>query len=152
MDVYIIYGSETGNAQQLAERCSSRLNELGISAGCAGMEDISLDLLSAMPTLLIITSTWGEGDPPSNAAELHYRLSKTERRFDKLHYAVFAIGMASFEHFCQAGRDFDDFLAAAGAQRLLPLTTSDDRGEEDVEPWIERLYPLLLARKAALEG
>ena len=31
MDVYIIYGSETGNAQQLAERCSSRLNELGIS-------------------------------------------------------------------------------------------------------------------------
>lgn len=152
MDVYIIYGSETGNARQLAERCSDRLNEQGISAGCAGMEDINLDVLSAIPTLLIITSTWGEGDPPSNAAELHYRLSKNERRFEKLHYAVFAIGMASFEYFCQAGRDFDEFLAAAGAQRLLPLTTSDDQGEEDLKPWLDRLYPLLRARKAAQEG
>lgn len=145
--IYIIYGSETGNARLLAESAVSQLKSQGLHAACAGMEDITPEVIGAMRLLLIITSTWGDGDPPSNASELHYQLSKTERRFDKLRYAVFAIGMASFEHFCRAGEDFDDFLARAGAKRLLPLTKSDDNGEADLEEWLRRLTPLLRAEQ-----
>lgn len=143
--IYIIYGTETGNSRLLAESAVRQLESMEIHAACAGMEDITLEVLGAMRTLLIITSTWGDGDPPSNAAELHYRLSKNERRFEKLSYAVFGIGMASFEHFCRAGEDFDDFLNQAGAKRLLPLTKSDDNGEHDLENWLLRLRPLLQA-------
>lgn len=150
--IYIIYGSETGNARLLAESAVSQLKSQGLHAACAGMEDITPEVIGAMRLLLIITSTWGDGDPPSNASELHYQLSKTERRFDKLRYAVFALGMASFEHFCRAGEDFDDFLARAGAKRLLPLTKSDDNGEADLEEWLRRLTPLLRAEQQESEG
>lgn len=150
--IYIIYGSETGNARLLAESAVSQLKSQGLHAACAGMEDITPEVIGAMRLLLIITSTWGDGDPPSNASELHYQLSKTERRFEKLRYAVFALGMASFEHFCRAGEDFDDFLARAGAKRLLPLTKSDDNGEADLEEWLRRLTPLLRAEQQGSEA
>ena len=150
--IYIIYGSETGNARLLAESAVSQLKSQGLHSACAGMEDITPEVIGAMRLLLIITSTWGDGDPPSNASELHYQLSKTERRFEKLRYAVFALGMARFEHFCRAGEDFDDFLARAGAKRLLPLTKSDDNGEADLEEWLRRLTPLLRAEQQESEG
>ena len=78
--IYIIYGSETGNARLLAESAVSQLKSQGLHSACAGMEDITPEVIGAMRLLLIITSTWGDGDPPSNASELHYQLSKTERR------------------------------------------------------------------------
>lgn len=146
MTVHILFGSETGNAEQLAEHAQEHLQSLGHEVTIDPLDDAKVaDLPQLGGVLLIITSTWGDGEPPSNAAELHYQLSKTKESLSGVRYAVFAIGMASFEHFCQAGKDFDDFLARSGAKRVLPLTLSDDNYDEDLPIWLNRLESVLQA-------
>lgn len=148
MIIHILYGSETGSTEQLAEQALEHLQQLGHEVTLDPLDDAKVsDLPQLSGILLIITSTWGDGDPPSNAAELHYQLSKNETSLTGVRYAVFAIGMASFGHFCQAGKDFDHFLAAAGAERLLPITLSDDNGAADLPLWLNKLQPILTQQK-----
>lgn len=144
MNIHILFGSETGNAEALAYRAQEQLQNHGHNVTVDPIDDAKVsDLPQLSGILLIITSTWGDGDPPGNASELHYQLSKNETTLTGVRYAVFAIGMASFEHFCQAGKDFDTFLQEAGAERLLPIALSDDNYDEDLPLWIHRLEKTL---------
>ena len=69
--ITLLYGSETGNAQGLAEIFEERLSNIGHNVTLKAMDEFKSKNLKNVEDLFIITSTQGEGDPPDNAAELH---------------------------------------------------------------------------------
>lgn len=74
MEITIIYGTETGNSESLAREAREarkKLTKLGYQARVVDMEDMTVEQLQNAGTLLVVTSTWGDGEPPSNAEALY---------------------------------------------------------------------------------
>jgi sulfite reductase (NADPH) flavoprotein alpha-component len=122
----ILYGSQTGNGRRIAAALEAAAAARGLDAELISMADYPTARLKREQALAIVVSTHGEGDPPDDALELHRFLSgKRLPALGSLRYAVLALGDSSYEKFCQAGRDFDAQLEAAGARRLAPLVECD---------------------------
>lgn len=140
MAVKILYGTETGNSEELAKQACETLKKSGIESEVVDMGDISLNDLKGCNTVFLITSTWGDGEAPGNAADLLEALqSEKEKCLSALNYAVFGIGESIYEHFCQAAIDFDDALLNLGAKRLLPVEKSEDDNEGNLQEWLKNL-------------
>ena len=122
MEITIIYGTETGNSESLAREAREKLTKLGHQATVVDMEDMTVEQLKNAGTLLVVTSTWGDGEPPSNAEALYQALKDSSEDLSTVNYAVFALGDEFYENFCQAGKDFDAFL-----ERCLLYTSPSPR-------------------------
>ena len=78
--IYILYGTETYNSEGLAQRSAARFGELGYSAEAIDMADVECVHLTQMEYALVITSTFGDGEPPSNAEVIFEELMGPARR------------------------------------------------------------------------
>lgn len=145
MKVNILYGSETGNSENLAGTAANELKKAGFEAEVQDMSGVRAADLENMTRLLVITSTWGDGEPPSNAAELHDELSAANVNLSGLTYAVLGLGKSYYDHFCQAAIDFDEYLAALGAERILELEKADGEFEDVFSVWIGNVIAKLKA-------
>ena len=93
--------------------------------------------LGQQSDLLIVTSTWGEGDPPDNALGFWERIKAEDHpRLDGLRYSVLALGDHNYEDFCGCGRRFDERLTALGATRLHPRQDCDTDYDEPAKAWM----------------
>ena len=106
--ITVLYGSETGNAQGVAEIFSERLTNLGHNVVISSMDTFKTKELKKVEDLFIVTSTHGEGDPPDNALEFHEFLhSRKAPKLEGVRFSVLALGDQTYEFFCQTGKDFD---------------------------------------------
>jgi len=118
------------------------------------MDEIEADALTAMDFLLIITSTYGEGEMPDNAQMLWDGVcTETMPRLEGMKFSVLALGDTSYDLFCQAGIYWDNKLAELGAVRLYDRIDCDVDFEEPAEQWMTAVIPLIAggAATAALE-
>lgn len=135
--ITLLYGSETGNAQGLAEIFEERLSNIGHNVTLKAMDEFKPKNLKNVEDLFIITSTQGEGDPPDNAAELHEFIhGRKAPKLEGVRFSVLALGDQTYEFFCQTGRDFDKKLEELGAERLYERVDCDVDYEEDAEKWM----------------
>ncbi|EHJ07335.1 assimilatory sulfite reductase (NADPH) flavoprotein subunit [Staphylococcus simiae] len=135
--ITVLYGTESGNAMNLAEIFTDRLIDIGHDVTLNAMDDFDTTTVSQIENLFIITSTHGEGDPPDNAWDFYDFLeSKQAPRLDHVSFSVLALGDQTYEFFCQAGKDADTGLEKLGAQRLYPRVDCDIDYEEDAEKWM----------------
>ncbi len=138
----ILYGSQTGNAESVANDAATVAKAHGLKPIVNSMDELSADALSTMEYLLIITSTYGEGEMPDNAQLLWEEMSADSApKLPNLHYAVFALGDTSYDLFCQAGIDWDNRLTALGAMRLYDRIDADVAFEEPAKAWISTVIP-----------
>jgi len=148
MEIKILFGSETGNAEGLAVEADRKLTEEGFLTEIIDMKEVTPEKLAEYENVLLLTSTWGDGDPPDNAAKLYNELKcTTSNQLSSLNYAVFAIGQSFYEHFCKTGKDFDEFLEKHGAKRLLPVELSDDDYDVLFPQWLEKVIKSLSVKK-----
>jgi sulfite reductase (NADPH) flavoprotein alpha-component len=138
MPITIIYGSETGNAEGFAETTAEKLQAAGFEATVLNMGDVKAQNLTDYSTVLVITSTWGDGEPPSNAWDLWGELgAKPKLDLSSVRYSVLALGDKSYAQFCKCGIDFDEWLTELGATRLAPRVDCDWDFEKDAQGWLE---------------
>ena len=79
------------------------------------MADATPAQVAGAQNLLVIASTWGEGDPPQRAIDFHAALMADDApRFEGVRYAVLALGDRAYAKFCETGRLFDERFAALG--------------------------------------
>jgi NADPH-dependent sulfite reductase flavoprotein alpha-component len=149
-EVTVLWGSQTGNAEEVASTCAATLTARGIPARTVSMVDMSLTDLASVRKLLVVTSTFGDGGPPDNAADLWDELSsETVPELPGLDYAVFAIGDSSYDDFCGHGRSIDARLGALGATALLPRVDCEPDYAEPAAAWLEEVISTITAGDAA---
>lgn len=134
----ILYGSQTGNAEDVAEQLAERANADGLTANAVDMLDYKPRDLKKEKNVVVLVSTHGEGDPPDNAEELHeFVHGKKAPKLEGMNFSVLAFGDTSYEQFCQTGRDFDAQLEKLGATRVVDRVDLDVDFDDTVESWID---------------
>jgi sulfite reductase (NADPH) flavoprotein alpha-component len=137
-EVTILFGSQTGNAQNLAKKAGKTLEERGFQVNVSAMSDFKPNNLKKVKNLLIVVSTHGEGDPPDNALTFHEFIhGKRAPKLEDFRYSVLALGDSSYEFFCQTGKDFDKRLEELGGTRITPRVDCDLDFEEPAAVWAE---------------
>ncbi len=134
--ITIFWGSQSGNAEGLAEAFGEQLQGRGFKPSVLSMEDFSSVDLTSLEHLLVISSTWGEGDPPDNAVEFWEYLSSDEvPQLPNLKFSVLGLGDTNYLDFCAMGKLFDARLEALGANRFAQRGDCDVDFEESAEAW-----------------
>ncbi len=134
----VLFGTETGNGREVARRVVEAAQAQGIQADLRDLAEVGRADWKRFETVLLVVSTHGEGEPPESARPAHTFLhSARAPRLSHLRYAVLALGDSSYEHFCQAGRDFDERLAELGAEALIPRVDCDVAYDDAATAWIE---------------
>lgn len=152
-EVTVLFGSQTGNGQRLAEDVSSKLKEQGFDVKTSSMMDFKRNNLKNLKNLLIVVSTHGEGEPPDNAIPLYeFLYSKRAPMLKELRFSVLALGDSSYEFFCQTGKDFDRRLEELGAKRLIPRVDCDVDFDDAAEEWFETVIGSLSDTQGAKAG
>ena len=143
-DVTILVGSQTGNCEALAEQFHELAVGQGVKTVIKNMADYKLPQLKTEQNLVVIVSTYGEGEPPDNAREMYdYLFSKRAPGMQQTRFAVLALGDSSYEFFCKTGIDFDQRLEQLGATRLLPRVDCDVDYDSAAEAWMAALLTKL---------
>lgn len=148
--VHVIYGTESGNCEALADTTAKQLKARGYQPEVSNMADLQPDQLPAMNPLLVIVSTWGDGDPPDAVVDFHAALMADDApSLEGLEFAVCALGDTSYAQFCQTGKDFDRRLEELGATRLTDREDCDLDYEEPWQSWLDRAIAVLDERQPA---
>jgi sulfite reductase (NADPH) flavoprotein alpha-component len=148
----ILYGSQTGSAEGLAKGMAKESAAHGFSARVFELNDFEKAGLTSGGRTIIISSTWGDGDPPDNAANFwNWLKSDSAPRLENLQFAVLGLGDRNYADFCGASKKFDERLAALGARRLVPRGECDIDYEAPARLWMTAVWEKLGGR-AAING
>ncbi len=146
LPVTILWGSQTGNSQALGKKLSKTLAARGHSPTLRDMAEVSASDLPDFENLVIITSTYGDGEPPDNAATLHTALHAADApTLTSVNFAVLALGDSNYPDFCKCGNDFAKRLASLGAKQLIPIIEADVDYDEPFARFIAQLESALAA-------
>lgn len=147
----ILYGSQTGNSQGLAEKYASALKAQNVDVAISSLGKFKATNLKKITNLLLIVSTHGEGDPPDQAIQFYEFLhSKRAPKLEHLHYSVLALGDSSYEFFCKTGKDFDEQFAKLGATRIVPRTDCDVDYDDAAAQWFSAVEKEFLQQTTAV--
>ncbi len=136
--VVVMWGSQSGNAEGLAQAFGQRLSASGFDAPVLSMEDHTKVNLTEEKQVLVICSTWGDGDPPDNAAEFWSSLSAEDHpRLEHMGFAALGLGDSNYLNFCAMGKKLDSRLEQLGARRLAPRLDCDVDFEGIAEEWFK---------------
>jgi sulfite reductase (NADPH) flavoprotein alpha-component len=131
----VLYGTESGNTEALADRAVKDAKKRGFKAVMKNMADISPADLAKEENLLVIVSTWGDGEAPETAVGFHKEFMTADLKLDGLRFAVCGLGDTSYEKFCEIGKQFDARLEQMGGKRVAPRADCDVDYEDTYSTW-----------------
>ena len=139
----VLFGTESGNSESLADRAVKEAKKRGFQASMRNMAECAPADLAGMPNLLVIVSTWGDGEPPETATTFYKDFMACDTSLADVRFSVCALGDTSYEKFCQTGKDIDSKLQVLGAHRVAARQDCDVDFEEDFCGWLDRALTAL---------
>ncbi|HEX4646712.1 MAG TPA: sulfite reductase subunit alpha [Verrucomicrobiae bacterium] len=134
----ILFGSQTGTAEGLARRMAKEAKSRGLDARVMDAAVHGTIDWQAERNLLVITSTYGDGDMPDNAQGFwDWLQTDAAGNLAHLNFSVLALGDTSYEQFCAAGKKIDFRLEQLGAKRIHPRADCDLDYEAATKAWME---------------
>lgn len=130
MHIHILFGTESGNAELVAEDLREALAE-SQHVECSDLADFEIGQLRADSLYLIVCSTHGEGELPQSARPFFTALSSSGLDLTHVRYAMFGLGDSSYEKYSRGSEHIDEALARRGASRLGPYGRHDASGREE---------------------
>jgi sulfite reductase (NADPH) flavoprotein alpha-component len=151
--VILLWASQTGNIESLTERFATQLMESGFEIRSSCMDDFPVSGLEKAQYVLLMSSTFGDGDAPDNGQSFWTDLqADTAPRLDHVRYAVLAFGDRNYDAFCGHGRKLDARLLERGAKRLAARVDCDAEYQLDADVWLERVVARIKAEDEALHA
>ena len=144
----ILFGSQTGNAAGLAEKTAKLAANYELNANVVDMEGYNPASLVGAKRVLIITSTWGEGEMPDNAEDFWQGVNSSSPALAGVTYSVCAIGDSSYDEYCKAGIDWDEKFSALGGTSIQEIQLCDVDFDEPWSQWVNSVLP----RIACVDG
>ena len=122
----VLFGSQSGNSEEIAAKIVKESSKYGLVGTVYDMDGFDFNSLSKHKRVLIVCSTWGEGEMPDNAEEL-WKKANLENNpiLEGLNFSVLSLGDSSYELFCQSGKDWDRRFEELGANRLVARVDCD---------------------------
>ena len=140
----VLFGSQTGSAEGLARKLAKESEARGFTPKLAALNDFESAGLTTAKKAVIISSTWGDGEPPDNAVNFwNWIKADSAPRLENLHFAVLGLGDKNYSDFCGASKKFDARLEALGARRLASRGECDVDYENPARTWIDGLWDKL---------
>uniref|UniRef100_A0A671MB91 NADPH--cytochrome P450 reductase n=1 Tax=Sinocyclocheilus anshuiensis TaxID=1608454 RepID=A0A671MB91_9TELE len=132
-NIVVFYGSQTGTAEEFANRLAKDAHRYGMKGMAADPEEYDMSELSRLTEVensiaIFCMATYGEGDPTDNAQDFYDWLQEGDADFSGVKYTVFALGNKTYEHYNSMGKYVDKRLAELGARRIFDLGMGDDDG------------------------
>ncbi|CUX38153.1 sulfite reductase subunit alpha [Rhizobium oryzihabitans] len=142
----VLVGTQTGNAEALAMDIAAAARAQGMQPVVTALDDVSMDSLGSMKRVIVVTSTYGEGEMPDNA-QLFWESLAAENapRLDEMNFAVLALGDTGYDGFCQAGKLIDTRFEQLGGKRMKTRIDCDIDFEDAAAAWIGETLPLARA-------
>jgi sulfite reductase (NADPH) flavoprotein alpha-component len=154
----ILFGSQTGTAENLAKKVAKEAGKRGFAAMVLDMAQTDLTKLANEKNLLVITSTYGDGEPPDNAKALHTALKAAavggvpSPRMENVRFSICALGDTNYAQFCQCGKDLDAWFEKLGATRVSPRTDCDLDYDAPFTAWLDAALNSLGSPVAGVAG
>ncbi|EMP37688.1 Nitric oxide synthase, inducible [Chelonia mydas] len=127
----VIYATETGKSETLANNLCALFN-CAFNTKVLCMDEYKLSDLEKETLLLVVTSTFGNGDSPGNGKKLKNALFTLKQLSKKFRYAVFGLGSTMYPEFCAFAHAIDQKLAQLGASPLTQTGEGDElNGQEE---------------------
>lgn len=142
----IAFGSQSGNAESLAKRLAREATSRGFAARAAGLDSLQPADFIKDQNVLLVTSTWGEGDMPDNAATFWDSINQngSSPKFTGVKYSVLALGDKNYgDTFCLAGKKIDQRLEELGALRIVERVDCDVDFDDLAKTWSESAFSVL---------
>lgn len=142
--VTILFGSQTGTAETLSKKTAKQLKAANCEPKVIDMSEVTPEDIKAVEHVLIITSTYGEGEPPDNALSFHKALmADGAPDLSGVKYSVLGLGDSSYPDYCQCSKEIDARFEALGAQRVAPMAECDGDPDEPFAEWIAGVQSVL---------
>lgn len=136
-DTVILVGSESNATWGFAAALHQALTRANFPVHTASMNDLSSHHGTAK-RLIILTSTYGDGDAPSNATQFLPRLTQTNFPA-QIQFAVLGFGDRQFPNFCGFAQKVHQALCAKKMNPLMDIGMVDRQSESAFREWSDRL-------------
>ena len=133
----ILYGSQSGNAEALSKDLRKYAKAHGFEATIGELDAVDPSDLASIKHLLVICSTFGEGEPPDNAKSFYKAMTTgvLEPLPATLNFTVCGLGDSSYAYFNKCAQDIDAKVAELGATRVADFVACDVAFEDDYVQW-----------------
>ena len=131
----ILVGSEKGNTFEFAKFLSTQIQSFGERVIIKPLN--SYKIYNQAETFIILTSTYGEGDPPSNAKNFVSRFKKFNQP-NKINYSIIGFGSLKYPKFCAFAVTVDSMIRPLNNfEEIVPLMKINRRSVAEFNKWIE---------------
>ncbi|XP_057850064.2 NADPH-dependent diflavin oxidoreductase 1 isoform X1 [Cryptomeria japonica] len=143
----VLYASQTGNAQDVAERIGREAERRQCNLAVLSMEDFDVCCLPHVELVVFVVSTTGQGDPPDSMKEFWKFLlmrSLGHQWLERTRYALFGLGDSGYQKFNMVAKKLDKRLSDLGAHPIIGRGLGDDQHrsgyEAALDPWLTSLW------------
>eukprot|EP00904_Undaria_pinnatifida_P005299 jgi/Undpi1/189/HiC_scaffold_1.g00186.m1 len=144
--IMVLYGSETGTAEDYAYQTAERLHDFACHVSTLDNVEPSDLTVDGIHAVLVVMSTFGDGGMP-NGAKNFYDTAKglDPGALKGVRYSVMALGSTAYPDFCMAGRNMDTLWQRLGATPLAKIQLGNelDGQAQAVRDWQSLLDPVL---------
>ena len=146
--LFIAYATESGNAELVAEQLVFDLADHA-NASTLDLAALTPDELQTETPMLVVTSSYDEGELPTSIRPLHAQLLSRHTDLTSLRYAIFGLGDNSYEFFSRGADILDESLQVSGARRIGEIGRHDAGGgtlaTDQAARWVGAVIEELMA-------
>lgn len=149
--ITILYGSQTGTAQEVAERMGREARKFYFIPLVAPMNDISVQELNIHSVVIFVAATTGQGDDPDNMKNFFAALwaqRKNRQLLKNLKFGVLGLGDSSYQKFNFTAKRLNNLLKFLGAEAVTNIGLGDDMHDLGpdfiIDSWLKDLWIKLL--------